>query len=143
MQNEKWQPELIGADQFLRQRANGIGMKLRIGRGEIDQVIGMCEDCAELSALMMIKERRISAVDNGRANHCMLFFTKICIALHSIEQARSIAMSPRPRSTCERREGVLLSFRAGRSEVEKSLTSQCSSVRMPRKKLEMSRLRSK
>ena len=32
-------------------------MKLRIGRGEIDQVIGMCEDRAELSALRMIKER--------------------------------------------------------------------------------------
>ena len=32
-------------------------MKLRIGRGEIDQVIGMCEDCAELSALRMMKER--------------------------------------------------------------------------------------
>jgi hypothetical protein len=32
-------------------------VKLRIGRGEIDQVIGMCENHVELSALRMIKER--------------------------------------------------------------------------------------
>ena len=57
MQNEKRQPELIGARQLLRQRANGIGVKLRIGRGEINQVSGMGEDRAELSALRMIKER--------------------------------------------------------------------------------------
>ena len=49
MQDEKRQPELIGARQLLRQGANGIGVKLRIGRGEIDQVIGVREDRAELS----------------------------------------------------------------------------------------------
>ena len=48
MQNQKRQLELIGALQLLRERAQGVGMKLRIGRGEIDQVIRMREDRAEL-----------------------------------------------------------------------------------------------
>ena len=38
----------------------------------------------------------ISGRVNGRANHCMLFFTKICIALHSIKRARSIARCTPP-----------------------------------------------
>src|SRR5438552_4010960 len=40
---------------------------------------------------------RISSRASGRANHCMLFFTKICMAVQWIERARSIAMLTPPR----------------------------------------------
>src|SRR3954465_1388654 len=42
------------------------------------------------------RNARISSGNNGRANHCMLFFTKICMAVHAMEQARSIAMCGPP-----------------------------------------------
>ena len=44
MQDQKWQLELIGANEFLGQSANRIGVKLRIGRREVDQVIRMREN---------------------------------------------------------------------------------------------------
>ena len=51
MQDQKRQLQLIRADQFLRQRAQRVGVKLRIGRGEIDQVVRVREDGVELGAL--------------------------------------------------------------------------------------------
>ena len=44
MQDQKWQFELIGANQFFGQSANRVGVKLRIGRREVDQIIRMSED---------------------------------------------------------------------------------------------------
>ena len=44
MQDQKWQFELIGANEFFGQSANRVGMKLRIGRREVDQIIGMREN---------------------------------------------------------------------------------------------------
>ena len=41
MQHQKREFKLICADQFFGERADGIGVKLRIRRGEIDEVIGM------------------------------------------------------------------------------------------------------
>src|SRR5213593_3132378 len=40
---------------------------------------------------------RISSRTSGRANHCMLFFTNICMAVQWTERARSIAMLTPPR----------------------------------------------
>ena len=46
----------IGA--FLRQRAERVGVKLRIGGGEIDQVIGVRKNGAELFALRVAQKGR-------------------------------------------------------------------------------------
>ena len=83
-------------------------MKLRIGRREIDQIIRVSENERELAALGMIeKGAEFPRAASGRANHCMLFFTKICMAVHWIEQARSIAMcAPPPIDMCAPRRIV-------------------------------------
>ncbi len=56
MQDQERQFELIGTRQFLGQRAQRVGVKLRIGRREIDQVIRVRENRAELGALRVIEE---------------------------------------------------------------------------------------
>jgi hypothetical protein len=63
-------------------------VKLRIGRGEIDQVIGMCEDRAELSALRMIKERLdLRAGERPREPLHVVFHENLHRA--ALDQARS------------------------------------------------------
>ena len=57
MEHEKRQLKLIGADQFLGERAKGVRVKLRVGRREIDQVIRVRENRGELGPLRMIEER--------------------------------------------------------------------------------------
>jgi len=47
---------LICPDQFFGERANGIGVKLRIGRSEIDQVIGVPEHRQQFTALDVIEK---------------------------------------------------------------------------------------
>src|SRR5437868_4630052 len=50
---------------------------------------------------MWSRKARISVRGSGGANHCILFFTNICIAVHLIEQARSIAAwTPPPIDMC-------------------------------------------
>src|SRR5437868_5022065 len=50
---------------------------------------------------MWSRKARISVRGRGGANHCILFFTNICIAVHLIEQARSIAAwTPPPIDMC-------------------------------------------
>ena len=44
MQHQKRQFELICPDQFFRECANGDGVKSRIRRGEINEVVGVPED---------------------------------------------------------------------------------------------------
>ena len=50
MQHEKRQLELVRADEFLGKRAQRVGVKLRVRRGEIDQVIRMREDRVEFGS---------------------------------------------------------------------------------------------
>ena len=98
MQDEEGQaradrPAINSSDK----RAKRVGVKLRIGRGEIDEIIGVGENRPQLARAARDRERRGSPRgSSGRANHCMLFFTKICMAVHSIERARSIAMCTPP-----------------------------------------------
>jgi hypothetical protein len=110
VQDQKGQLELIRAHQFFRKRSKGVGVELRIGGGEVDQVIRMRKNGMEFCALGMIEERRDFSPSKGRANHCMLFFTKICIAVHLIEQARSMAYAHRHRWTCGRPENFRFSI---------------------------------
>ena len=51
MQHKKRKLKLIGANQFFGESANRVGVKLRIGRREIDQVIRVCEDGGERGSL--------------------------------------------------------------------------------------------
>ena len=56
MQDDERQFQLVGTDQLLRKRADRIGVKLRIGRGKIDQVIRVRENGAEFAALCVIEK---------------------------------------------------------------------------------------
>jgi hypothetical protein len=57
----------------------------------------VAEDGAETRPfLVFVKGAQIRLGQGAGANHCMLLFTKICIAVQSIEQARSIALSAPP-----------------------------------------------
>ena len=56
MQNEERQLELMGAGQFLRESADGVGVELRIGRGQVDQIIGVGEDGRQFGALPVPEE---------------------------------------------------------------------------------------
>ena len=58
MENEKRQFHLVGAHEFLGERADRVGVELRVGGREIDEVIRVRENGAELLALRMIEERR-------------------------------------------------------------------------------------
>src|SRR5438477_3378721 len=54
---------------------------------------------------------------SGRANHCMLFFTNIWIAVHLIEQPRSIAVcTPPPIDMCTPRRSFVMSTVAAVSD---------------------------
>ena len=55
---------------------------------------------------MRSRKALTSAAPSGFANHCMLFFTKICIAVQPIAQARSMADATPPAvETCAPRSG--------------------------------------
>ena len=56
MQHQKWELKLICADQFFGERANGIGVKLRIRRGKVDQVIGVAKHRRQFTALDVIEK---------------------------------------------------------------------------------------
>ena len=56
MQYQKREFKLICPDQFFGERSNGIGVKLRIGRSEIDQVIGVAEHRQQFAALDVIEK---------------------------------------------------------------------------------------
>ena len=54
MQDDERQAQLIGPRQFLGQSAQRVGVKLRIGRRQIDEVIGVRENRRQLPALRVI-----------------------------------------------------------------------------------------
>src|SRR5262245_62035919 len=56
MQYQKRELKLICADEFFGERANGIGVELRIGRSEVDQVVGVCEHRQQFTALNVIEK---------------------------------------------------------------------------------------
>jgi len=56
MQHQKREFKLICPEQFFGERSNGIGVKLRIGRSEVDQVIGVPEHRQQFTALNMIEK---------------------------------------------------------------------------------------
>ena len=56
MQHQKRELKLICPDQFFGERSNGIGVKLRIGRSEVDQVIGVPEHRQQFAALDVIEK---------------------------------------------------------------------------------------
>ena len=74
MQYQKWQFKLICADQFFRKRANGIGVKLRIRRGEVDEIIGVRKHREQFAALCMIEESAdfLLAQRSGKPLHIVL-----------------------------------------------------------------------
>ena len=56
MQHQKREFKLICADQFFGERSNGIGVKLRIRRSEVDQVIGVAKHRQQFTTLDMIEK---------------------------------------------------------------------------------------
>ena len=57
MQDEKRQFKLVRSDQFLRERANRVGVELRIGGRQVDQVIRVREGRLKFGALGVIEKR--------------------------------------------------------------------------------------
>ena len=56
MQHQKWELQLIGANQFFRQRADRIRVKLPVRGGEIDEIICVRENRQQFAALLMFAE---------------------------------------------------------------------------------------
>ncbi len=56
MHHQKREFKLICPDQFFGKGANGVGVKLRISRSEVDQVIGVPEHRQQFAALNVIEK---------------------------------------------------------------------------------------
>ena len=56
MQDDERQTQLVGPRELLGQSAQRVGVKLRVGRRQIDEVIGVRENRRQLPALRMFEE---------------------------------------------------------------------------------------
>ena len=54
MQDDEGQAQLVCPHEFLGQSAQRVGVKLRVGRRQVDEVIGVCENRRQLSPLRVL-----------------------------------------------------------------------------------------
>jgi len=89
----KGRPSCSARDQLLPEAAHRAGVEIGVGGGEIDQISGVAEHGAQFSAPGVIAECGGLGVREGRGEPCILFFTKICMAVQPMARARSMAMA--------------------------------------------------